>query len=145
MLCETSDKAYQCKASWHQQAMQTTRSQKKNVLCPPVSPRSPRHQMSRQSKVGTGRGKLAYGLYCLEACIRAEVLKNGDLPVRTHYGKVDQSNELALNHGFPNIENLLKELNDGRKANACGDAVFDEDKYDAEDIASQCIYRSTPD
>lgn len=76
-----------------------------------------------------------YGLYCLEACIRAAVLKNGDIPVRTHYGKVDQSNELALNHGFPNIEDLLKELNDGRKANAYGDAVFDEDKHDAEDIA----------
>ena len=49
-----------------------------------------------------------YGLYCLEACIRAAVLKNGDIPVRTHYGKVDQSNNLAHKHQFPDIEDLLR-------------------------------------
>ncbi len=80
---------------------------------------------------------MTYGLYCLEACIRAAVLKHGGTPVRTHYGKVDQSIDLTDNHGFPDIKDLLKELNDGRKANAYGDDEFDEDEYDAEDIASR--------
>ncbi len=79
----------------------------------------------------------SYGLYCLEECIRAAVLKNGDTPVRTHYGKVDQSIRLANDHGFPDIKDLLTELNDGRKANAYGDDEFDEDEYDAEDIVSR--------
>jgi len=78
-----------------------------------------------------------YGLYCLEACIRAAVLKFGGTPVNTHYGKVDQSIELANNHGFDDIKDLLTELNDGRKANAYGDDEFDESDYDAKDMASR--------
>ena len=57
-----------------------------------------------------------YGLYCLEACVRAAVIKVGKEPVKTHYGKVAQANELVREHGFPEIEDLLTNLNDARKA-----------------------------
>ena len=57
--------------------------------------------------------------------------------MNTHYGKVDQSIDLANNHGFDDIKDLLTKLNDGRKANAYGDDEFDESEYDAKDIASK--------
>lgn len=85
-----------------------------------------------------------YGLYCLEACIRAAVLKSGGTPVKTHYGKVDQSIDLARDYGLPDIKDLLTELNDGRKANAYGDDEFNEDDYDAKEIASRIMAYFVP-
>jgi hypothetical protein len=32
-----------------------------------------------------------YGLYCLEALIRAAALKAGETPIRTHWGKAHQA------------------------------------------------------
>ena len=78
-----------------------------------------------------------YGLYCLEAAIRAAALKSKETPIRTHWGKADQARNLAKKHGLPDISNLLAILNIARKANAYGDEEFDESDYDADDIAAQ--------
>ena len=78
-----------------------------------------------------------YGLYCLEALVRAAALKSGETPIRTHWGKVDQARNLSKKHNLPDIEDLLRDLNVIRKANAYGDEDFDESEYDAEDIARQ--------
>ena len=76
-----------------------------------------------------------YGLYCLEALVRAAALKSNETPIRTHWGKADQAENLARKHGLPDISQLLSTLNIARKANAYGDEEFDESDYDAEDIA----------
>src|SRR5438128_6359616 len=76
-----------------------------------------------------------YGLYCLEALVRAAALKSGETPIRTHWGKADQATNLHKKHGLPDITGLLQDLNQMRKAMAYGDEEFDESEYDAEDIA----------
>jgi hypothetical protein len=78
-----------------------------------------------------------YGLYCLEALVRAAALKSGETPIRNHWGKADQATNLHKKHGLPCIHDLLKDLNVMRKAIAYGDEEFDESEYDAEDIAHQ--------
>ena len=78
-----------------------------------------------------------YGLYYLEALVRAAALKSGETPIRTHWGKADQAANLHKKHGLPDITDLLQELNVVRKAMAYGDEEFDESEYDAEDIAHQ--------
>lgn len=77
-----------------------------------------------------------YGLYCLEALVRAASLKAGETPIRTHWGKADQARNLRQRHGLPDIEDLLTDLNTIRKAEAYGDMEFDESDYDAESIAT---------
>jgi hypothetical protein len=78
-----------------------------------------------------------YGLYCLEALVRAAALKSGETPIRTHWGKADQARNLHKKHGLPDITDLLLELNVMRKAIAYGDEEFDESEYDAQKIASR--------
>jgi len=78
-----------------------------------------------------------YGLYCLEALVRAAALHSKETPIRTHWGKADQATNLAQKHGLPDISKLLATLNVARKANAYGDEEFDESDYDAQDIASE--------
>jgi hypothetical protein len=72
-----------------------------------------------------------YGLYCLEALVRAAALHSQETPIRTHWGKADQAANLARKHGLPEIGSLLAVLNTARKANAYGDEDFDESAYDA--------------
>ncbi len=76
-----------------------------------------------------------YGLYCLEALVRAAAMKAGETPIRNHWGKADQARNLSERHNLPDIEDLLKGLNVLRKATAYGDMEFDESDYDAEDIS----------
>jgi hypothetical protein len=78
-----------------------------------------------------------YGLYCLEALVRAAALKAGETPIRTHYGKADQARNLSKKYGLPNIEDLLNALNILRKATAYGDLEYDESDYDAAAISTQ--------
>lgn len=75
-----------------------------------------------------------YGLYWLEALVRAAALRSGETPIRTHWGKEDQAANLHKKHKLPAIGDLLRELNVLRKAMAYGDVEFDESDYDADDI-----------
>ncbi len=78
-----------------------------------------------------------YGLYCLEALIRAAALKAGETPIRTHWGKADQARNLAKLHKLPDVSELLEDLNALRKSEAYGDSEVDESEYDPEDISDQ--------
>jgi len=78
-----------------------------------------------------------YGLYCLEALVRAAALKAGETPIRTHWGKADQAANLSQRHGLPDIARLLQDLNAIRKANAYGDSEVDESAFNAQDIAAE--------
>jgi hypothetical protein len=76
-----------------------------------------------------------YGLYCLEALVRAGALKAGETPIRTHWGKADQARNLSVRYKLPDIGELLTDLNSIRKAYAYGDSDIDESEYNAQEIA----------
>lgn len=79
-----------------------------------------------------------YGLYCIESCVIAASQHAGlDLKHRTkHWGKSKLAKKLHEDHGLPDVEDLMEDLNDGRKAEAYGDEDFEEDDFNAEDVAS---------
>jgi hypothetical protein len=75
-----------------------------------------------------------YGFYGLEAAVEAAAI-HLDLPTpKNHWGKVETARELHRNHAFPDIEQLLSDLNDARKAKAYGDDEAPD--LDAEETAS---------
>jgi len=78
-----------------------------------------------------------YGLYCLEASVRAAVLKAGGHSTNTHWEKSDQASTLNKQYGLPRIDKLMRLLNEARKSEAYGDIEFDEGAHDADEIAGE--------
>lgn len=76
-----------------------------------------------------------YGFYCLEAAVEAAALHFGLRTSKKHWEKVDLAEDLHKKERLPDIGDLLRDLNDARKAAAYGD--MDRPDLDAEDIASQ--------
>jgi len=76
-----------------------------------------------------------HGFYCLEAAVEAAALHFGLRTSKKHWEKVDLAKDLHNKKGLPDIGDLLRDLNDARKAAAYGD--MDRPDLDAEDIASQ--------
>jgi pyruvate-formate lyase len=76
-----------------------------------------------------------YGFYCLEAAVTAAALHFNLGTSRMHWEKVDIASKLHKNKGLPDVTELLRDLNDARKAAAYGDIPSPE--LDAEDIASK--------
>ena len=62
-----------------------------------------------------------YGFYCLEAAVEAAALRLGLSTSRKHWEKADTAGNLHKKHGLPNVQQLLHDLNDSRKAAAYGD------------------------
>ena len=60
----------------------------------------------------------------------------GKQPSTNHWEKAREAGMLHQDHDLPDISDLMKELNNARKANAYGDDEFDEEDADAEDTAS---------
>jgi hypothetical protein len=75
-----------------------------------------------------------YGFYCLEAAVEAAALCVGLPTSKRHWEKVDVAGELHRRKGLPDITELLRDLNDARKAAAYGDVARPD--LDAEDIAA---------
>lgn len=76
-----------------------------------------------------------YGFYCLEAAVEAAALHFGISTSKKHWEKVDIALKLHQRKGLPDITDLLRNLNDARKATAYGDV--ERPDLNAEDIASQ--------
>jgi hypothetical protein len=75
-----------------------------------------------------------YGFYCLENAVTAAAT-HAKIPVKkTHPSKADAARELSDKFGLPDVEGLLKDLNEARKSEAYGDIVAPN--LDAEDVAS---------
>src|SRR5687767_6909723 len=77
-----------------------------------------------------------YGFYCLEAAVEAAALHLGLSTSRKHWEKADTARVLHQNHALPEVEQLLRDLNDARKAAAYGDIEQPED-LNAEETASR--------
>ena len=75
-----------------------------------------------------------FGFYCLEAAVEAAALHVGLRTSKKHWEKVDLAADLHKKKGLPDITDLLRDLNDARKAAAYGDT--DAPELDAEDIAT---------
>jgi hypothetical protein len=76
-----------------------------------------------------------YGFYCLEAAVEAGALHVGIRTSKKHWEKVDLASDLHRKHGLPDVTDLLRDLNDARKAAAYGDV--DRPELDAETLAAE--------
>jgi len=76
-----------------------------------------------------------YGFYCLEAAVEAAARHVGLSTSRKHWEKAETAGELHKKHGLPDVEQLLHDLNDARKATAYGDVIAPD--LDAEHVAVQ--------
>jgi hypothetical protein len=76
-----------------------------------------------------------YGFYCLEAAVEAAAARVAIKTSRKHWEKADIARELHTKHGLPDIEQLLRDLNDARKSAAYGDIPAPD--LNAEDVASE--------
>ena len=77
-----------------------------------------------------------YGLYALEAGVLAAAGHLGRPVKKTHWDKVSLAAWLRDNHGFPDVESLMTELNTARKAAAYGEDDVPE-VLDAQEVASR--------
>jgi hypothetical protein len=76
-----------------------------------------------------------YGFYCLEAAVEAAAVHVGMKTSKKHWEKADLAGGLHREHGLPDIEQLLRDLNDARKSAAYGDIPTPD--LNAEDVASE--------
>ena len=74
-----------------------------------------------------------YWFFCLEAAIEAAAIKVGMTASKKHWEKVDIAIELHKRHGLPDVAQLLRDLNNARKAAAYGD--IPAPNLNAEDVA----------
>jgi len=56
-----------------------------------------------------------YGFYCLEAAVEAAAIHAHLKTSRKHWEKADVAKELHRKHGLPDVEQLLRDLNEARK------------------------------
>jgi hypothetical protein len=76
-----------------------------------------------------------YGFYCLENAVSAAATHAKIAFARSHPGKAEAARKLASQHGLSEVEGLLRDLNDARKATAYGDVPAP--KLDAENVAGE--------
>jgi hypothetical protein len=76
-----------------------------------------------------------YGFYCLEAAVEAAALHCGLPTSKRHWEKVDTAFALHKAGRLPDVSDLLRDLNNARKAAAYGDTEVPD--LDAESTASQ--------
>ena len=74
-----------------------------------------------------------YGFYCLEAAVVAAANHFNWSIRRRHPDKAQAAQRLSREKSFPDIYDLLRDLNDARKSTAYGDLPFPPLK--AEDVA----------
>jgi hypothetical protein len=80
---------------------------------------------------------LMYGMYAVEAAIRAAALHLAHDLKKTHWDKAAFAKKLAKDHGLPDVSELVDDLNTGRKAVGYGDEEIPPDLGEAADIAKR--------
>ena len=64
-----------------------------------------------------------YGFYALEAAVDAVCLHAGIDTARHHAARASAAAALASSHGLPDVSELLRDLNEGRKHQSYGDVA----------------------
>ena len=62
-----------------------------------------------------------YGFYALEAAVDAACMHAGIDTARHHAARANAAAALASSHGLPDVSELLRDLNEGRKHQSYGD------------------------
>lgn len=76
-----------------------------------------------------------YGFYALEAAVDAACLHSGiDTARRHHAARAGAAAALASSHGLPDVSELLRDLNEGRKHQSYGEV--DAPELSAEETAA---------
>jgi hypothetical protein len=75
------------------------------------------------------------GFYCLENAVMAAALHTGIDPQRSHPSKANAAAQLVVSAGLPDVSNLLRQLNDARKAEVYGDV--ERPALDPEDLVRE--------
>jgi hypothetical protein len=75
-----------------------------------------------------------YGLYCLEAAVEAAAIALGMTVTKQHWNKANIAAGLHQTHDLPDIEALMRDLNEARKAEAYGDIPAPD--LDPEEVAT---------
>lgn len=78
-----------------------------------------------------------YGMYSVEAAILAAAVHLGDTIKKTHWDKATYATALATKHGVPDVADLVRKLNSGRKASAYGDEEMPDDLGDPQDLVTE--------
>ena len=73
-----------------------------------------------------------YGFYCLEAAVEAAAIHVRIETTRRHWQKANVARELYKRYGLPDVFDLLRDLNDARKA--VGYADIEDPDLDNEDV-----------
>ena len=76
-----------------------------------------------------------FGFYCIEASVEAAAIHFGIATSRKHWEKADVARRLHQEHKLPDVEDLLRDLNNARKAAAYGDVEAPE--LDPEQLAGE--------
>ena len=76
-----------------------------------------------------------YGFYCLEAAVGAAATHAGMRTSRKHWEKATVASDLHKKYGLPDVEQLLRDLNEARKYAAYGDVPAPD--LNAELVASE--------
>ena len=76
-----------------------------------------------------------YGFYCLEASVEAAATHAGMRTSRKHWEKAAVASRLHKKYGLPDVEQLLRDLNEARKSAAYGDVPAPD--LNAEHVASE--------
>jgi hypothetical protein len=76
-----------------------------------------------------------YGFYCLEAAVEAAAAEVGMKTSKSTGKRPRQPQSFHRKHGLPEIEQLLRDLNDARKSAAYGDIPSPD--LNAEEVASE--------
>jgi hypothetical protein len=61
-----------------------------------------------------------YGFYCLENAVEAAAIHLSIRTSRRHWEKADLAGELHEKHGLPDVETLLRDLNEAKESRSIG-------------------------
>ena len=75
-----------------------------------------------------------YGFYCIEAAVEAAAIHVGITSTTKHWQKANTATILHEQHGLPDVSDLMRTLNDARKAVAYGDIA--QPIVDPEEVAN---------
>ena len=78
---------------------------------------------------------MLYGMYAVEAAIRAAALQLSHDLKKTHWDKAEYAKRLTTEYKLPDVSELVADLNRGRKAVGYGDDEIPDELGDAEVIA----------
>jgi hypothetical protein len=93
------------------------------------------HLARAEEDPGDAKNVFVWSFWGLENAIKAAASHVGIEFVKQHWSAGKAARKLAKDHGLPDVEDLLADLNDGRKSAAYGDT--DEPDMEPDEVIKQ--------